>query len=535
MATNVNLDALIPREDFEVLSANDDAPVPGTIAARNLEPGDFFYLALRKPDFQRETAEWAPKRVAGLIRTFIEGDLIPAVILWKHREYLFVIDGSHRLSALIAWVHDDYGDGDLSKKFFGDSIPQEQITFAQKTRDAVNAEVGSYADHVAAAREPGDYGPDIVARARALGSRVLTLQWVRGDELKAEKSFIRINQQAATITPQELELIEGRKLPATMAARAIIRRGSGHQSWLSFPQEQQNEIRRLAGEVHELIFAPALSYPIKSLNLPSGGAVYSATALRMIYEFVLSSVGVQTDTDENAGLRTIDYLKRCKRVAELMLSNKPSSLGLHPAIYFYSWTGKQQPILFLTIADILIEMERSKSLLNFISRREKLEEFLFENRPLLNQIIRKFGTKASGRSHLKDFYQGVFDLIDAGQSSSAIGPLLAKRSAFSYLQPGELAYSGVSPTRYSTQVKSGLVIRELIPTAPKCPICRGYVPSQAMSIDHMQRRADGGPSTVGNAQITHPYCNTGVKEGVVSKQGSSQKVRGQPGDLFNLD
>jgi hypothetical protein len=113
LATNVNIDALIPREDFEVVSANDDAPVLQTIAVRDLEPTAFFYLALRKPDFQRETSEWDPKRVANLIRTFIEGDLIPAVILWKHREYLFVIDGSHRLSALIAWVHNDYGDGEL--------------------------------------------------------------------------------------------------------------------------------------------------------------------------------------------------------------------------------------------------------------------------------------------------------------------------------------------------------------------------------------------------------------------------------------
>jgi hypothetical protein len=51
-----------------------------------LGAGDSLYGALRKPDFQRETAEWDPKRVVGLIRTFIEGELIPAVILWQNRE-----------------------------------------------------------------------------------------------------------------------------------------------------------------------------------------------------------------------------------------------------------------------------------------------------------------------------------------------------------------------------------------------------------------------------------------------------------------
>jgi hypothetical protein len=512
MATQVNLDALITREDFEVLSANDDAPVPGTIAARNLEPGDFFYLALRKPDFQRETAEWNPKRVAGLIRTFIEGDLIPAVILWKHREYLFVIDGSHRLSALIAWVHDDYGDGDLSKKFFGDSIPHEQIQFAKRTRDAVEEEVGSYATHVAAAKNPEGFGPDMVTRARALGSRVLTLQWVRGDELKAEKSFIRINQQAATITPQELELIEGRKLPATMAARAIIRKGTGHQSWLSFPMARKSEIRRLASDLYKLLFEPTLSYPIKSLDLPAGGAVYSATALRMVYEFVLSSVGAQTNVEDGDGQKTIEYLKRCKRAAELVLSNRPSSLGLHPAVYFYSWTGKQQPILFLTIGDIVIDMERAGALPTFIRRRGTLEDFLFSNRPLVNQIVRKFGTKDSGRRHLRGFYEQVFALIDNNVPVEHMAEKMAATEGYSYLQPSETAYEGVAPTRYSTQVKSGLVIRELMAGAPRCPICRGYVPTQALSVDHIKRKQDGGASTVSNAQLTHPYCNTGIKE-----------------------
>jgi hypothetical protein len=36
MSVAVNLDALIPREDFEAVSANDDAPSPQTINVRDL-------------------------------------------------------------------------------------------------------------------------------------------------------------------------------------------------------------------------------------------------------------------------------------------------------------------------------------------------------------------------------------------------------------------------------------------------------------------------------------------------------------------
>jgi hypothetical protein len=51
------------------------------IQIAELAAGEFFYGALRKPDFQRETADWSPQRVLGLIKSFIEGDLIPAVIV----------------------------------------------------------------------------------------------------------------------------------------------------------------------------------------------------------------------------------------------------------------------------------------------------------------------------------------------------------------------------------------------------------------------------------------------------------------------
>lgn len=84
MAKNNVLDALIPREDFEV---EDDVSGTtrnvATIGARDLEFESFFFSALRKPDFQRETSEWDEKRIVSLVESFISGDLIPAVILWR--------------------------------------------------------------------------------------------------------------------------------------------------------------------------------------------------------------------------------------------------------------------------------------------------------------------------------------------------------------------------------------------------------------------------------------------------------------------
>jgi hypothetical protein len=511
MATSVNLDALIRREDFEAASPNDEASRPPGITIRDLEAMAFFYQALRKPDFQRESSEWDPARVTGLIKTFIQGDLIPAVILWKHREYLFVIDGAHRLSALIAWVLDDYGDGDISQKYYGHSIPPEQLAQADKVRRMVNKEVGAYGDLVKAAANQSLYGPDMATRALALGSRTLTLQWVVGSFAVAEDSFIRINQQAANITPQELELIKGRKRPDVIAARAIMRRGSGHLS-AQFSEESLRAIKDISQEVYALIFQPEISYPIKSLNLPVGGGAYSGTALKMVHDFIEMSIGNTRDEADVTGERTISILKRVRRSAELICSNQPASVGLHPAIYFYSWTGKQQPILFLTMAEVLLEHERKNTIPKFIARRKSFEDFIMTNRALLNQIVRKFGTKTSGKGHLRNFYEEVFSAIDAGLSGSDIVERVIKLKSFTYLQPGESPYSGVSPGRYDAMAKSGVVISELLPGAPRCPICGGLVPFQAISIDHQTKISQGGDSSIQNLQITHPRCNTGIKE-----------------------
>ena len=51
---------------------------------------------------------------------------------------LFVIDGAHRLSALMAWVNDDYGNGILSKSFFGeDGLTETQKRYAKATSEAI--------------------------------------------------------------------------------------------------------------------------------------------------------------------------------------------------------------------------------------------------------------------------------------------------------------------------------------------------------------------------------------------------------------
>ncbi|MFN6487262.1 MULTISPECIES: HNH endonuclease signature motif containing protein [unclassified Nostoc] len=64
---------------------------------------------------------------------------------------------------------------------------------------------------------------------------------------------------------------------------------------------------------------------------------------------------------------------------------------------------------------------------------------------------------------------------------------------------------------FNTNKKSEIYIKDALQNAQKCKICQGLIHRNSISIDHIQRREDGGLASVDNGQITHPYCNTGYK------------------------
>ena len=65
----------------------------------------------------------------------------------------------------------------------------------------------------------------------------MQLQWVRGGASKAEQSFFKINQHAVPINQTESRLLQSRSKPNTLAARAIIRSGTGHKYWSRFDSD----------------------------------------------------------------------------------------------------------------------------------------------------------------------------------------------------------------------------------------------------------------------------------------------------------
>lgn len=271
MAQRVNLDAMIRREDFA--REIKDAPAPDTIRELNISqllPNSAIRRQLRKPEFQRETNHWTPDQVVRFLTSFLDGDVIPSIILWRSTNFIFVIDGAHRLSALCAWISDDYGDSTTSKSFYSDEISKDQKRVADRTRRLVERAIGKYEN---LDRLVGKPTTDTAGkRAGAMNTRPIFLQTVVGNAKVAEDSFFAINSQGTPLDETETYLIKNRNTPVSIGARAIVRAGFGHAYWSSFSQKNQAEVVRLAGQLHELIFEPKATTPLKTLDLPLGGS-----------------------------------------------------------------------------------------------------------------------------------------------------------------------------------------------------------------------------------------------------------------------
>ena len=287
MAQRVDLDAMIPREDFGVIEETYALDLMKDFPISNLAKDAPVQRLLRKPDFQRETNHWTPEQLVTLIESFVDNEVIPSLIFWKAQRYIFVIDGAHRLSALRAWMEDDYGDKHLSQAFYMREIPKKQKDIAlERTRRLVERRVGRYSD-LQAQVDSKNAEDRVRRRANVLFTRALPLQWiVQANAAAAETSFFKINSQGTPLDDTETLLINNRRKPIAIGARAILRAGSGHKYWSGFDVTRVGDIERAAWQFHESIFKPEADEPAKTLELPLGGSVSPVDALSLLVEFL---------------------------------------------------------------------------------------------------------------------------------------------------------------------------------------------------------------------------------------------------------
>lgn len=517
MASRVNLDAMIQRADFASEDGEYTLDLFQNFNISNLESGSPVRGLLRKPDFQRETNHWTPNQVVTFIASFLDNELIPSLILWKSSSYIFVIDGGHRLSALRAWIEDDYGDGHISQAFYGGEISDDQKRLAKRTRIMVESKIGRFSK-LKSLIGGGNVDSDAdKRRAHILFTRGLNLQWVQGTASVAETSFFKINSQGTPLDDTEELLLRNRKKPIAIGARAILRAGSGHKYWSSFPKEKQDQIETAARNLKSVLFDPEVSQPIKTLDLPLGGSTSPLEALSLLIEFLSISDSTQTITkgiasyeDDADGSATISVLKNALGVAKRITGNSNGSLGLHPAVYFYNERGKHSRFLFLgmvlLIARKLIDND-SGFFVKFTKAREKMESFLIDNKSLIGILLQNMNKQARV-SKMRDLYQFLIDSF-ANENNVKVESAIEHLGARGRILDITTA---AQTTSFSDETKSELFVKKALESSIKCSICQGLLdPTKSVSYDHIKPVRDGGTAEISNGDLVHPYCNQSIK------------------------
>jgi hypothetical protein len=525
-ANGVNLDALIPREDFAAESGAARGTPTGTISIAQLADDSFLVQSLRKPDFQRETTNWTPQKIVDLISAFLDGDLIPAIILWRSGQYVFVIDGAHRVSAILAWLYDDYGDKARSRAFFENQVPEEQTKLADQTRRLVDKEIGTYASYRDAMKTMAYAEGRMKERLGGLAANSFIAQWVPAvDAEGAEKSFFKINQSPTPVDPIEKRILKARRTATAIATRAINHGGVGHKYWGDFDMAVQREIEKVGAEIYGALYLPPMGgMPIKTSDVPVGGRGYNS--LPFVFDFVnlVNGVGAKEElAKDQTGELTLDYMRAVLKRVQRITTTEPGSLGLHPLVYFYTRGGAFQPVAFLAMSQVVKRLVDRNQLDRFTDVRRSFENFVMKHKEAFTLVVKRQGAGHRSRPAIEDFLGLILDGLWADKSGEEIIETMTKDSRFSFFAtPTPIRGDGAGDREFSTGVKSATFVAELAQSGVRCAICGGLLHRNSIHTDHVVRRADGGGAHTGNAQLTHPYCNSGYKEGRASRGAASE-------------
>ncbi len=146
----------------------------------------------------------------------------------------------------------------------------------------------------------------------------------------------------------------------------------------------------------------------------------------------------------------------------------------------------------------------------FTKIRRTFEDFLLRHRILVNQVTVKYGSATKGYARCQQLLVFLVDQFLLGNDEKAIVTEMAKIPDFSFLQPAEKE-SRQAGTDFAPDAKPAIFLRDALKDPLRCGICGGLIHTNAISIDHVMRKADGGSGNPDNGQLSHPYCNTTIK------------------------
>ncbi|MCP4370632.1 MAG: DUF262 domain-containing protein [Deltaproteobacteria bacterium] len=532
---------------------------------------------LRKPDFQRATWAWTPEDCVLLLESVIKGLVIPSIIMWYSSEngYDYVLDGGHRISVIMAWLKNDWGDRLAPDQFEDEAQVAKIRKAASQVRALIETKIGNLDDYKAAADkfeqivQAGEEVPKKVLDERTFeraqfyvrlskGSVGFHVLWVNGDYKTAEQSFLKINWSGKQLTEWERTLIKNRDSSFARAVMSIANIDSVEHYWpVIIPENEGSselkqdveEIIQGVSSIHNLLFKPA--YQTKAVTRLRQPLMHIPERYKRPYqiaELLTIIEGGKGQTAETEKLlskdrdsSSEDIIASGKKLIDEALdslnhllgsSQTQKSLSLVPALYFYTDIGRYVRSLLYGFIYWLLSGNYS-SILNrkriFSAHRATFEQIIFNRQEdVVTGFGRKTGSGPEVTAQTAQYYQCVFELLVKHHSQIETDAFIEEYAEIiSKLTNRRITKPKTSDRKsrfFTSKQKSVKRLRTFIESAPKCGICGGiYDPASGLQDDHILERWKGGKTIDDNQRLVHPFCNNDANRKIIESLKNGQE------------
>ena len=281
---------------------------------------------------------------------------------------------------------------------------------------------------------------------------------------------------------------------------------------------------RIGKSIYSALYIPPLKTPPKTEELPVAGHGYGSQTLPLIFDLVnIANKFPVEDASKNKKKylvpqghakpeegSTLDAMRATQRLISRITTTDPSSLGLHPAIYFYAANYRHQPTSVLAVAQFIQDMTDQDSFLVFTRHRAQFEDFLVNHKMFINQLTVKHGSMVKGFSQIRDYYQFILGQLQVGRSEKEIESDLAADEKYQTLVNERPTLSKKAKS-FSQDAKNVKLMIDVLASAFVCNICGARIDKKAMHLDHVIEKSNGGVADIANSQWLHPYCDSTAK------------------------
>lgn len=518
---------------------------------------------LRKPDFQRATWAWSPEECVDLLESVLEERVVPSVIMWLSPDnFQYVLDGGHRISVLLGWINDDWGDKLPADEYKDPVIEENNKLAARRVRELLKERsIGTFSEYQEAEDEYLRYEEEGRNPKQFLGSNALyfaekqrrwsavsigfPILWVKGDYEIAEQSFLKINKTGRQLSEWETKLVENRTSSFARTVMSVSQISSPEHCWtVQDPEVETNPILKKqienilqnVRELHELLFEPPYRKPINDIRQPLLATPYTKPEMKPAYlaELLTIAEGKKGQKPETESLIRRDRNARVPQIianGEKLLNDaidvishiygaSPRSMGLLPLLYYYNKQGIYVRSLLYGIIYWLnhgTANEITNRKLLFTIHREAFETVLRDYKEkIIRRIGRKIGSGPEVTYPTARYFNGLLklliehdDKIESEEFKAAHKKLIVTLGKEDSDDDLDLKEEEESSSRtFRGGDRDAVTIRDFIDHAPKCEICGGrYYPGQFIQVDHIKQHSEGGKTTLENARNTHPFCN----------------------------